>query len=206
MNLSKHKKWINDYFNKNYGCVPVLRSALELDNECNFVVEAWDSRLNLWKEQVPFMKKDKFCKTVEVGSDRDGSYCHYKFVFPFDHVDSHINKEMQTKNVEQDADRLHVKSSDSINASRLVGRKLYLRWSDHMYVAIEKIPDGDKKLVEMDIAGCPDIMLCNIYEDGKTGRLSEEILGRPSNDKTGYKIDTIFTNPEFWKTPVESNI
>lgn len=97
MNLSKHKRWIQDYFNENYGCVPssifapVLKSALEIDNKCNFVVEAWDSRLNLWKEQVPFMKKDKFCKKVEVGSDRDGSYCHYKFVFPFDFVDAQVN-------------------------------------------------------------------------------------------------------------------
>lgn len=91
MNLSKHKKWIKNYLDKNYGCVPDLKSAFEIDSECNFVVEAYDSRLNIWKEQVPFMKKDKFCKIAEVGSDKDGSYCHYKFVFPFGFVDAQVN-------------------------------------------------------------------------------------------------------------------
>lgn len=57
--------------------------------------------------------------------------------------------------------------------NKLVGRKLYLKWGDHMYVAIEKIPAGSKKLLEMDMAGNPDIMLCNVYENPETGKLSE---------------------------------
>ena len=91
MDLKKHKKWVNDYMNKNYSCVPVLASKIEVDNNCNFVLESWDSRLNIWKDQIPFMKKDKFCKIAEIGYDRDGRYCHYKFVFPFDYVENEIN-------------------------------------------------------------------------------------------------------------------
>lgn len=84
--------------------------------------------------------------------------------------------------------------------NRLVGRKLYLKWGDHMYVAIEKIPVGDKKLLEMDMAGNPEIMLCNVYEDKDTGKLSEEILGPPADSRSGFQIDTYFTRAEFWKT------
>lgn len=87
--------------------------------------------------------------------------------------------------------------------NKLVGRKLYLKWGDHMYVAIEKIPAGDKKLLEMDMAGNPDIMLCNVYENGETGKLSEEILGPPSDSRSGFQIDMYFTRDEFWKTPGE---
>ena len=77
MDLKKHKKWVNDYINKNYSFVPVLASKIEVDNNCNFVLESWDSRLNIrkvniWKDQIPFMKKDKFCKIAEIGCDRDG--------------------------------------------------------------------------------------------------------------------------------------
>lgn len=56
-----------------------------------------------------------------------------------------------------------------ISESKLVGRKLYLKWGEHTYVAIEKVPEGDKKLLEMEMAGNPDIILCNMYEgtDGK---------------------------------------
>ena len=32
--------------------------------------------------------------------------------------------------------------------SKLVGRKLYLKWGEHMYVAIEKIPAGDKNFLK----------------------------------------------------------
>ena len=87
--------------------------------------------------------------------------------------------------------------------SELVGRKLYLKWGEHMYVAIEKIPAGDKKLLEMEMAGNPDIMLCNMYED-IDGKLSEEILGPPANSMAGHQIDTYFTRDEFWKTPGET--
>ena len=87
--------------------------------------------------------------------------------------------------------------------SKLVGRKLYLKWGEHMYVAIEKIPAGDKKLLEMEMAGNPDIMLCNMYED-IDGKLSEEILGQPANSMIGSKIDMYFKNNEFWKTPGEA--
>ena len=55
--------------------------------------------------------------------------------------------------------------------NKLVGRKLYLKWGKCMYVAIEKVPVGDKKLLEMEMAGNPDIMLCNMYEDQETGKL-----------------------------------
>lgn len=87
--------------------------------------------------------------------------------------------------------------------NKLVGRKLYLKWGDHMYVAIEKIPAGDKKLLEMDMAGNPDIMLCNVYENRETGKLSEEILGPPADSRSGFQIDMYFTRDEFWKTPGE---
>lgn len=86
--------------------------------------------------------------------------------------------------------------------SELVGRKLYLKWGEHMYVAIEKIPAGDKKLLEMEMAGNPDIMLCNMYEDAD-GKLSEEILGQPANSRTGHLISMYFKNNEFWMTPCE---
>ena len=87
--------------------------------------------------------------------------------------------------------------------SELVGRKLYLKWGEHIYVAIEKIPAGDKKLLEMEMAGNPDIMLCNMYEDAD-GKLSEEILGQPANSRAGHLISMYFKNNEFWKTPGES--
>ena len=87
--------------------------------------------------------------------------------------------------------------------SKLVGRKLYLKWGEHMYVAIEKIPAGDKKLIEMEMSGNPEIMLCNMYED-ENGKLSEEILGPPANSMTGYTIDVHFTDDGFWKTPGET--
>ena len=87
--------------------------------------------------------------------------------------------------------------------SELVGRKLYLKWGEHMYVAIEKIPAGDKKLLEMEMAGNPDIMLCNMYEDSD-GKLSEEILGPPANSTIGSKIDMYFKNNEFWMTHGEA--
>ena len=87
--------------------------------------------------------------------------------------------------------------------SELVGRKLYLKWGEHMYVAIEKIPAGDKKLLEMEMSGNPEIMLCNMYED-EDGKLSEEILGEPANSMSGHQIDTYFTRDEFWKTPGET--
>lgn len=177
MNLTKHKKWVNDYMKKNYGCTHEIR----VDSNCNFVIESWDSRLNIWDDKVPFIKKDRFCKIAEIGSDRDGSFCHYKFVFPFDYVDGEVRK---AKN-------------------KLVGRKLYLKWDKHMYVSIEKIPAGDKKLLEMEMSGNPEIMLCNIYEDAD-GKLSEEILGTPANSMSGHRIETYFTHDEFWKTPGET--
>ena len=88
--------------------------------------------------------------------------------------------------------------------SKLVGRKLYLKWGEHMYVAIEKIPAGDKKLFEMEMSGNPEIMLCNMYEDAD-GKLSEEILGTPANSMAGHRIETYFTHDEFWKTPGEAS-
>ena len=88
--------------------------------------------------------------------------------------------------------------------SKLVGRKLYLKWDKHMYVAIEKIPAGDKKLLEMEMAGNPEIMLCNMYEDAD-GKLSEEILGPPANTMCGYTIDVYLTHDGFWKTPGEAS-
>lgn len=87
--------------------------------------------------------------------------------------------------------------------TKLVGRKLYLRWSKHMYVSIEKIPAGDKKLLEMEMTGNPEIMLCNMYEDQETGKLSEEIIGPPVDSRSGYTIDMYFTRDEFWMTPGE---
>lgn len=91
MNLTKHKKWVKDYLKENYGLALVFSTHFEVDNNCNLVVESWDSRMSIWKDQVPFMKKDKFCKKAEIGSDRDSTYCHYKFVFPFDYVENEIN-------------------------------------------------------------------------------------------------------------------
>ena len=87
--------------------------------------------------------------------------------------------------------------------SKLVGRKLYLKWGEHMYVAIEKIPAGDKKLLEMEMTGNPEIMLCNVYEDAD-GKLSEEILGTPANSMAGHLISMYFKNNEFWKTHGET--
>ena len=86
-------------------------------------------------------------------------------------------------------------------ANKLVGRKLYIKWGEHMYVAIEKIPAGDKKLLEMELGGS-DMQLCNVVED-ENGKLHEEILGAPANGKRGYTIDHIFVYPEFWMTPGE---
>ena len=40
--------------------------------------------------------------------------------------------------------------------SKLVGRKLYLKWDKHMYVAIGKIPAGDKKLLEFNYSTAKD--------------------------------------------------
>ena len=88
--------------------------------------------------------------------------------------------------------------------NKLVGRKLYLKWGKCMYVAIEKVPVGDKKLLEMEMAGNPEIMLCNMYEDQETGKLSEEIIGPPANSMAGHTIDMYFTRDEFWKTPGET--
>ena len=87
--------------------------------------------------------------------------------------------------------------------SKLVGRKLYLKWGKCMYVAIEKVPVGDKKLLEMEMTGNPDIMLCNVYEDAD-GKLSEEILGPPANSMAGHTIDMYFRNKEFWMKPGEA--
>ena len=87
--------------------------------------------------------------------------------------------------------------------NKLVGRKLYLKWGDHMYVAIEKVPEGDKKLLEMEIAGNPDIILCNMYE-GTDGKLSEEMLGPPVYSRAGHPLDMYFRNKEFWMTPGEA--
>ena len=87
--------------------------------------------------------------------------------------------------------------------SKLVGRKLYLKWGDHMYVSIEKIPAGDKKLLEMEMSGNPESMLCNVYEDAD-GKLSEEILGTPVYSRTGHPLDMYFRNDEFWMTPGEA--
>lgn len=91
MDLKNHKKWVNDYMKKNYSYTPVLASEINVDNDCNLVLESWDSRLNVWKDQVPFMKRDRFCKFAELGSDREGSFCHYKFVFPFEYVENEVN-------------------------------------------------------------------------------------------------------------------
>lgn len=88
--------------------------------------------------------------------------------------------------------------------NKLVGRKLYLKWGKCMYVAIEKVPVGDKKLLEMEMAGNPDIMLCNMYEDQETGKLQEEIIGPPVDSRSGYTIDMYFTRNEFWMTPGET--
>ena len=90
-----------------------------------------------------------------------------------------------------------------ISESKLVGRKLYLKWGEHVYVAIEKVPEGDKKLLEMEMAGNPDIMLCNMYED-ENGKLSEEILGPPAYSRAGHPLDMYFRNKEFWMTPSEA--
>ena len=90
-----------------------------------------------------------------------------------------------------------------ISESKLVGRKLYLKWNEHMYVAIEKVPVGDKKLLEMEMAGNPDIILCNMYE-GTDGKLSEEILGPPVYSRAGHPLDMYFRNKEFWMTPSEA--
>ena len=72
-----------------------------------------------------------------------------------------------------------------------------------MYVAIEKIPAGDKKLLEMEMTGNPEIMLCNMYED-EDGKLSEEILGQPANSMAGHPLDMYFRNDEFWMTTGEA--
>lgn len=88
--------------------------------------------------------------------------------------------------------------------SKLVGRKLYLKWGEHMYVAIEKVPVGDKKLLEMEMAGNPDIMLCNMYKDAD-GKLSEEILGQPIYSRAGHTLDMYFRNDEFWMTSGEAS-
>ena len=87
--------------------------------------------------------------------------------------------------------------------NKLVGRKLYLKWGKCMYVAIEKVPVGDKKLLEMEMAGNPEIMLCNMYEDAD-GKLSEEILGTPVYSGVGHPLDMYFRNKEFWMTPSEA--
>ena len=91
-----------------------------------------------------------------------------------------------------------------ISENKLIGRKLYLKWNEHMYVAIEKVPVGDKKLLEMEIAGNPEIMLCNMYENQETGKLSEEMLGQPANSTCGHRIDMYLGNKEFWMTPGEA--
>lgn len=87
-------------------------------------------------------------------------------------------------------------------AEKLVGRKLYIKWGEHMYVAIEKVPVGDKKLLEMELGGS-DMQLCNILED-ENGQLHEEILGTPADGRTGFTIDHIFVNQGFWMTPGEA--
>ena len=60
-----------------------------------------------------------------------------------------------------------------------------------------------QKLLEMEMSGNPDIMLCNMYEDAD-GKLSEEILGQPANSRAGHRIETYFTRDEFWKTHGET--
>lgn len=101
MIVTNHKKWVINYIKKNYGCTPVIASNIIIDKLCNFIIESWDSRLNIWKDQVPFMKKDNFCVLAELGSDRDGSYCHYKFVFPFEYVDNKVNKDKNMTDIEE---------------------------------------------------------------------------------------------------------
>lgn len=90
---------------------------------------------------------------------------------------------------------------------KFIGRKLYINWkngNNNMYVAIEKIPDGAKKLLEMEMAGNSHLMLCNVFED-ENGKVVEENLGAPANTCSGYKIDHFFLDKSFWCTPGEAN-
>lgn len=86
---------------------------------------------------------------------------------------------------------------------KFIGRKLYMKWGKHLYVAIEKVPLGDKKLLEMELNGS-EMMLCNLYEDKNTGSIIEENLGAPSDDRTGFELSHIFVNQGFWMTPGEA--
>ena len=91
---------------------------------------------------------------------------------------------------------------------RLIGRKLYLHWKDDMYVAIEKVPAGSKKCLEikshlMD-KNCSGTMLCNMLED-ENGNIEEEVLGAPAVENPGYTIDQIFVQRGFWMTPGEAD-
>lgn len=53
MNLTKHKKWVTNYMKKNHSCTPVLATEINVDTNCNLIIESWDSRMNIWKDQVP---------------------------------------------------------------------------------------------------------------------------------------------------------
>lgn len=98
MDLTKHKKWIKDYLKENYVITGTdtpngaIGPRIDFCDDQIFIIENWDSRINILSDQVPFMKKDKFCKFVKYGTDRDGSYYHYRFEFPFEYVNDEINK------------------------------------------------------------------------------------------------------------------
>lgn len=93
------------------------------------------------------------------------------------------------------------KGAEDIMEAKLIGRKLYIRWFDNGYVAVEKIPAGSKKLAEMAVADS-DLQLCNVLEDAD-GNKVEEILGAPAFNQSGYTIDVFFRDSRFWKTPGE---
>lgn len=87
-----------------------------------------------------------------------------------------------------------------MSSERLIGRKLYIKWWDKGYVAIEKIPDGAKKISEIDLVNKEEgLMLCNVYED-ENGEKKEIIIGTPSLNVSGHKIGQMFTDDRFWKT------
>lgn len=103
MDLTKHKKWIKDYLKENYVITGTdtpngaIGPRIDFCDDQIFIIENWDSRTNILSDQVPFMKKDKFCKFVKYGADRDGSYYHYRFEFPFGYVDAQVNKDDKPK-------------------------------------------------------------------------------------------------------------
>jgi len=84
----------------------------------------------------------------------------------------------------------------------LIGRKLYIKWNKGMYIAIEKVPAGDKKVAELDCSSEEGLQLCNLYETDD-GKIEEEILGEPLKNKSGFTIEHFFVNSDFWKTPGE---